>query len=378
MLKLLSKGSEAAKIAHFYGFLPVEWPKVSREDLNSVRDLEEEWHPEEGAVILRIFNELKANSMPMPLMLYLEKSSSNKESRKKSKIECTLSVLLSQRSVAESLVLQAARGILENAGWKDMSVRINSVGNKESVAEFERKMSAFIRKRVADFPAELRQALKKDIYFLIKSREEKYKEWRECAPQSLDCLSEQSRLHFKEMLEFLETVEFPYIIDTSLIGDIEYATETIFEIISDGTQEVLARGCRWNRLSRKLDYKKEIPAVSVTISAKSSRAPKQLSIKKASPQFYLVQFGPDAKQKSFIALEGLRKAGIAVSHSLAKDKLTGQMSSLEQAGIPYMILIGQKEAIDNVAVIRNATTRAQITVAISDLGDFIKKSSEFK
>ena len=371
--KSLKRVDSAAKIALFYGFLPIEWPKITKGDIEVTREFEEEWYPMEKAAILREFYDLKGISGSQPLMFFLEK-----KGRKTDKIECELVILGSQKSISEVILIQTARAILDNAGFREISIRINSVGNKDNMAEFERKTGAFIRKRIADFPAELRQNIKKDIFCLIKSKEEKYNEWRESAPQSVDYLSEASRLHLKEILEFIEAAGLSYIMDSSLIGDIRYSTETVFEIVSETSEEVLARGFRWNRLSKKIDNKKEVPAVSLSINIKALKAQKFTIIKKPEPKFYLVQFGPEAKQKSFFVLEKLRKVGVSVSHSLAKDKLASQISLAEQGGMPYIILIGQKEAIDNVVVIRNTATRAQYTVPIEELPEFIKKSTEFK
>ncbi len=372
-LRLSKKTDEAGRTALFYGFLPIEPPPITREDLDLVRGLDEEWHPAEKAAVLREFSLLKDNLFTQPLMLFYKR-------KKTSKIECELVILGSQKSVCEAILIQATRAILENAGWRETSMRLNSVGSKENIIEFERKMLAFVRKRMADFPAELRQGLKRDLYCLLKSRDQKYKEWLELAPQSVDYLSEASRLHLKEILEFLETIEFPYLMDSSLIGDIKYSTEAVFEIVSDrrAGEQVLARGLRWNRLSKKIGLKREIPAVSVNIRATALRMQKNVTIKIAKPKFYLIQFGPEAKKTCFLVLEKLRKAGIPVAHSLVKDKLTGQISSVEQGEVPYIILIGQKEAIDNMAVIRNTVSRAQYTVPIAELAEFIKKSDEFK
>jgi histidyl-tRNA synthetase len=289
-------------------------------------------------------------------------------------------MLGSQRSVNEAILLQTTRAILEHAGHKEILVRLNSVGTKENVAEFERRMAAFVRKRIAEFPAELRQCVKKDIFYLAKSKEDKYKEWADSAPQSVDYLSEQSRIHFKEILEFLEAVELPFVIDPSLIGDLQYTTEAIFEITtqSAGSEFTLARIMRWDRLSKRANLKREMPAVSATIAAKTNKNQRILPVKQAKPKFYLIQFGPEAKYKSFIVLERLRRAGIPVIHSLVKDKLLSQISLVEQGNTPYIILIGQKEAIDNVAVVRSTETRVQFTVPITELGEFIKKSPDFK
>ena len=71
-------------------------------------------------------------------------------------------------------------------------------------------------------------------------------------------------------------------------------------------------------------------------------------------------------------LEKLRKAGVHAQHSLAKDKLTGQINSAETLNIPYIILLGQKEALENSVIVRNTVNRSQVSVSIEDIGEYAK------
>ena len=68
-----------------------------------------------------------------------------------------------------------------------------------------------------------------------------------------------------------------------------------------------------------------------------------------------------------------RKAKIAVIHSLTKDKMQSQMGSAENARVPYILLVGQKEAIENSVVVRDTNTRVQETVFLKDLPEYLKK-----
>lgn len=372
---LLSKCEEAGKVALFYGFVPIKGPSLSHAVIEKAKRLNPLWSPAEKMALLSEYD--KARGISLSNGLYWIRSPFGKwnDKARTNKIECELAVLGSSKSVSEGLLIQAARTILENAGHKNLFLRINSVGSKESVAEYERRLTNHIKKKIALFPPELRQALKKDPFYLITNTEEKFKEFRDGAPKTMDYLSEPSRNHLKEVLELLETIGMPYEIDFSLFGDLEYSTEIIFEISEspEPGAKVLARGMRWNRLSKKLDFKKELPAASVSISASALRPQKESAIKIGGTKFYLVQFGPEAKHKSFLALEELRRAGVTVAHALAKDKLLSQMSAVEQMNVPYVILIGQKEAIENNVVIRNSATRAQLIIPIKELCSYIKK-----
>jgi histidyl-tRNA synthetase len=239
------------------------------------------------------------------------------------------------------------------------------------VNEFQKKLAPFIRKNISSFSADLRQALKKDPFAIFNENKEKCGDLQIECPKSMDFLSESSRLHFKEVLEFLEIINIPYQINQHLIGDPGIGSETVFSIKNNG--EELAYGFRFNRLAKKIGCKKDLPATVLNISARLKKNLRKAKVKVAKPQFYLVQFGPEAKLKSFTVLDELHKAGAGVIHSIAKDKLGSQMSMAEISEAPYIILIGQKEALENSIIIRNNATRAQEIVSLSEFPAKIKE-----
>ena len=99
--------------------------------------------------------------------------------------------------------------------------------------------------------------------------------------------------------------------------------------------------------------------------------PKQIILEEA--KFYFIQLGYDAKLKSLSIIEMLRVANIPVHQSLSRDKITSQLAAAEKLNVPYIILLGQKEAIENSVTIRHVQTRVQETVKIHELVDYIKK-----
>jgi len=90
------------------------------------------------------------------------------------------------------------------------------------------------------------------------------------------------------------------------------------------------------------------------------------------PKFYLVQMGREAKIKTLTLIELLRNHRIPLHHFIGKDKITVQLSNAENLRVPYLIIIGQKEALDDTATIRNTITRAQDTIKIVDLPHYLK------
>ena len=197
---------------------------------------------------------------------------------------------------------------------------------------------------------------------------------QEQSPKSLSFLSEQSRIRFQEVLEYIEAFDVPYQISHRLIGAPAFCSHTIFEI-RDGSgvdAPILAQGYGYSRLSKKIGFRKELPACGSTVVCKK-KAKKTQVRPNLRPKLYLIQLAFGAKLCVLPLLERLRKANIQVAHSLSKDKLGSQLASAENMKVPYVLIVGQKEAIDHTVTVRDMSTRAQETVPVESLVGYLKK-----
>jgi hypothetical protein len=130
-------------------------------------------------------------------------------------------------------------------------------------------------------------------------------------------------------------------------------------------------------LGKQLGSKKDIPAVGSSIGVdRVVEAPwfNKLTpriIKK--PKIYFIQLGFDAKLKSLNVIEILRKGKVPIAQSISKDNLGSQLATAEKLGMRYVIIFGQKEALENSVIFRDMNNRSQNTVKISKLLEYIKE-----
>ncbi len=367
--------SEVATIAKFFGFKPSVSPTSSKKDFEVVKGIANQEDLVDIAAIFRSYFEEKKN-LPQYAFAYFEKpfpgSKDGGGKRNGSKINSYLFSLGSAKYISEGLAIEAGMAILGSIGYKDLELRINSIGDRDSMNAFQKNLSLFLKKNFNSFPADLRQELKKNQFALLQGTiKEEWKKFQKDCPKPIDFLSESSRAHFKEVLEFLEIMDVGYMIDSSLLSNQDVGAETVFSIRENDIE--LARGYRLNRIAKRIGFKKDVPCMVLDIVAKSKKPLKTVSIKQARPKFYLVQFGVEARIKSFLALKELFKAKVSLMHALERDRLGDQMSFAERSGAPYIILMGQREALDNSVVIRNTMTRAQEIVPISNLAQRAKE-----
>ena len=69
----------------------------------------------------------------------------------------------------------------------------------------------------------------------------------------------------------------------------------------------------------------------------------------------------------------MRKAHIPVSHSISKEGLKSQLKIASKLEVPFALILGQKESLENSIIIRNMNSRAQETVPIDNLVETLKK-----
>ncbi len=170
-----------------------------------------------------------------------------------------------------------------------------------------------------------------------------------------------------------------YEIDKLLVRGLSYYTHTVFEIMEkneDGSMVTIAAGGRYDYLGKMIGSKKDIPAVGGSLGMDriverpwfKNLAPRIMK----KPKVFFVQLGFEAKLKSLAVLEILRKARIPVEQSISKDSLGSQLSIAEKLGIPYVLIFGQKEAMEHSVIVRDMENRSQETVKIDELSDYIK------
>ncbi len=382
------------RTAKHYGFVTYDFD-VERGDILKAKSLKDKHTKtdtgdvlnfdnfmEEKVAILRNYIDKKMQELHQPpTICYSGPLKSNSQGEKTKEHVFNLDIIGNGKSIADAVVIETAYIILkENHEMDQLIVEINSVGDKDSFARFTREFVQYYKKHLAEMPAELRQMFKKDPFLLVGSDHEALIPFRDEAPKPIDFLSEESRAHFREVLEYLESLGLPYFINESLVGTRNCSTGTVFQIIgieerSKGEKRtVLAIGERYNSVARKAFGKKEIPAIGAHILVDDKEAKKSDTIiVEEEIKFYFIHLGYEAKLRSLSILEILHKAKIPVHQALSKDKITVQLQAAEKLAVPYILLVGQKEALENSVTVRHVESRIQETVPIHALIEYLKK-----
>ncbi|MEN9552254.1 MAG: hypothetical protein RI935_631 [Candidatus Parcubacteria bacterium] len=397
---------KAQEIAVYYGFKPIETPVLEKEDVfgkalgEGTDVIDKEMYsfkgkgseriavrPEYTASVMRSYIEHGMHSLPQPVMLYSYGPVYRHENPQRGRLrqfrQFNLEILGTDKSIADALIIRTLITILEEFGFNDLVVDINSMGDKENRAPFLKELTNYYKKHIGSMCKDCHERIKTNPLRLLDCKKPECQEFKEQAPSSLSYLSNDARNHFKEVLQYLEEMGIQYRVNNSLVRGLDYYTRTVFEIIKIDTDEngnekeiTVTGGGRYNGLAKMLGNKKDVPAVGTGLGIERimmfPECKKLMPRIMKTPKVYFIQLGFEAKLKSLCIMETLRKARIPVYQSISKDSLGTQLAMAEKMEVPYVIIFGQKEAMDNTVIVRDMKTRSQDTVKIDALSDYIK------
>ena len=83
--------------------------------------------------------------------------------------------------------------------------------------------------------------------------------------------------------------------------------------------------------------------------------------------------GSQAKKKSVRILRDLYDAGIKTAEALDKDSLKSQLKAANKREAEIALILGQREILEEIIIIRDMKTGAQETVALEKVVEAIKK-----
>jgi len=267
------------------------------------------------------------------------------------------------RSIAEAILIQATRALASDLGHLDHTVKINSLGDTDSLARYTREITNFLKKRMDSMPADVRELMKEHPLTALASLIEQNHDLALRAPNPLEYLSDPSRKHFREIIEYLDMSATPYEIDPKMLGHHECYSDAIFslEIDKENNPEspITIRGGRFDEFVYRAT-RTRTPAVGAVVVLKNSKAPARAPRPKTQkPSVYVVQLGFGPKIKSLLLIDSLRRAGIPVFHDLASDSLSDQLRDAEARKVRYTLIIGQKEFVEDTVILRDMDVRNQ-------------------
>lgn len=158
-------------------------------------------------------------------------------------------------------------------------------------------------------------------------------------------------------------------IDLSLVRGLEYYTGPVFEV-SVGADVSVGGGGRYDDLV-KLYGGKDTPATGISIGVDRlvavMREKEMFSLPKTMTKVFVVSVNDSIKQEARRVANELRNMDISSEYDLMSRSLSKQLDYVNARGIPFAIVIGEKEFQSRKAKLRNMESGKEQEVSLDDL-----------
>lgn len=284
-----------------------------------------------------------------------------------------------QDPILDAQLIQTAYRVLLGLGIKNIQFQVNSIGCPKCRKDYQNLLIAYFESKKQKLCQNCKKRLETNPMRILDCKEDKCVQVSATAPQSVDHLCTECRVHFKNLLEYLDELDLPYVINPKLVRGLSYYAKTVFEIYAgdeEGKKHSLGGGGRYDYLIEGLGGE-HTPAIGFglgmdrlvaemkRVHAKSYVEPK--------PRVFLAQLGDLAKKKSLNVFAELQKNGILTAESFGRGSLKSQLRVADKMGVEITLIIGQKEALDQTVIIKDMVSGTQETVHHDKLINSVKK-----
>lgn len=370
--------SSAIGIAEYYGFSPLEDMRTMREKDEKKRAAKNET---EIAFARRDEKALTSSAKRCAAAIRAQKEgflawrlAQNPSGLPSTTLE--LHVVGSSSAVSEALLLIVANAILDNAGISEKYLSINNIGSHESSNRFVRDVSAFLRKHIESISPTLRPRAATDPLGTLVQLIEKGHPATPRAPQAMEYLTEEERRKFWELLEYLEVFGLPYELSPHVLGSRDCWAHSLYEMSTvdetTGGRVTVAFGGRYDPLATRFGSE-STPAAMISIHCEVRGKSNVKRETRSMPSIYFAHLGPEARRRTLSVLESLRAAEIQVHQSLLYDKIGEQMAKAKQLAVPYILIMGYKEAMENTILVREVISNSQEAIPLPELTNYLRR-----
>lgn len=379
----------AVNTAHHFGFIPVERLKDHPACKDCTENIEHKATAQDrrndalhGMLTqgMSSFFEHKLNAIQGPTLFY-----SIDQMPRTGEPTVTFQVFNVRKSIGEALLIHTIRSFLRDVGYPEHVVRINSLGDTDSVTRYIRELTNFLKKRVDEMPVSARELMKEHPIAALMHLIEKEHDLAKKSPNPLEHLTDMSRKHFREIVEFLDQSATPFEIDPRLLGHHECYSDALFafDLMNEEGERyskppLYIRGGRYNTFIEKMS-KRKIPAVGAVIVLKDKKSPPSFAIPRSRPEpsIFVVQLGFGPKVRSLLLVDELKRSGIPVQQNVVSDSLSEQLRFAESKKAHYAVIIGQKEFVENKVIFRNLRAQTQTILPMNELTAHLQKVTTY-
>ena len=253
-------------------------------------------------------------------------------------------------------------------GLKDLALRINSLGDKESKQRYRDALVEFLTPSASKLSADSQRRITENPLRILDSKDPRDVEAVQGAPPAINYLSDKSKAHFEKASSLLAQANVPFQVDGGLVRGFDYYTDTLWEVTAGGlgSQNAVGGGGRYDSLVETLGGR---PTPGVGFGSGLERLLIALEAQgvaiesKSKPLLWLISHGEVARDANLKLLQELRQNNFAVDMDPTGRSVKAQFKLADREKAAFCLITGETELANNTILLKDMKAQEQTSVA---------------
>ena len=335
--------------------------------------------PEGTAGVVRSFIENKMYGDPVqPIKVYYNGTMYRYErpqsGRDRELTQFGVEILGSDDVISDAETISIAINVYKMIGLKDLKVKINSLGDKESRDNYRKVLIDYFKPHIKDLCEDCQERLEKNPLRILDCKVDADNPIIKNAPTTIDYLNEESKKRFEDLKEMLDLLQINYEVDPKIVRGLDYYNHVVFEIedINEnmGINNVIGAGGRYNGLVSQLDgpetacvgFASGIGRILDAVEAEKVELPINDSI-----DLFLLYVNDDEKKSAIYYADELRMAGYIVDTEYTGKSLKSQFKKADKLNAKYICVLNSEQLKNGEMTIKNNSTKEEEVIGCESL-----------
>jgi len=265
-------------------------------------------------------------------------------------------------------------------GIKDFVLNLNFLGVSEDRSSHRLALREFLVKNDAELCQTCRVRRDKNVLRVFDCKNEVCQALYKGAPQLSEYFCENSAAEWARLQKELQLLSVNFILNPMLVRGLDYYNGVVFEFTSNelGSQSTFCGGGRYD-LSAALGKKEALPCVGAGVGLERVmmilESQKNILVS-AEALLHLVAIVPlDAAQESLAlqVADSLFEAGVTAEIIFDGVGIKQKMKRADRFNAAFAVVLGDREALAGVAMVKTMATGENAEVALRDLAAFLQR-----
>ncbi len=287
-------------------------------------------------------------------------------------------VLGSDDAMQDAEVISLAYRAMEEMGIEDITVKINSLGDKETRDRYRDALKDYLEPHIDTLCEDCQKRFKTNPLRILDCKVDKDNEVLKNAPKIKDYYNLESKERFAKVLEYLGYLDIDYELDDNLVRGLDYYNHTVFEFVSNmeelGNANTLGAGGRYNSLVEQLDGP-STPCVGFACGIdRLILILKELNKDKTienNLDVYITAVNEEEKLKAITLAQDIRLSEIKCEIDTLNRSLKAQFKQADRLNARLLILLNSEDLQRGIITVKDNLTHEETKVDENEILDYI-------